>query len=207
MKKTKMMHFALIVGIIAIVAMIGFGFTACGGDDGTGGCDEECLAIGETGEGGGIIFYHKHSGFTVTGTDSFTAYYLEAAPFQGQYIWTWASSDFEETDIPGTKTAIGTGKNNTALILASDPAAPAAKECADYENGGKSDWFLPSKDELYEMFKARNHFDNLVEVNIWSSSQSNYEGGAYCMYFKQVGGEQIGPAKGCELHVCAIRAF
>ena len=37
-------------------------------------------AVGDTGPGGGIIFYVSIAGFTVTGTGSFTAHYLEAAP-------------------------------------------------------------------------------------------------------------------------------
>ena len=50
---------------------------------------------------------------------------------------------------------IGTGKANTAAILAVNVIAPAAKACNDYNGGGKSDWFLPSRDELNEMYKVK----------------------------------------------------
>jgi len=43
------------------------------------------------------------------------------------------------TNIDGTSTAIGTGRKNTAIILAKDATAPAAKACKDYISGGKTD--------------------------------------------------------------------
>jgi hypothetical protein len=59
------------------------------------------------------------------------------------------------TIIPGTEQGIGTGRNNTALILAIDPNAPGAKWCVEYSNNGKTDWFLPSVDELTELYRQR----------------------------------------------------
>jgi len=145
------------------------------------GCDELSdieltLSIGDNGPAGGKIFYvadgleKRTLGFTVTGAGSFTAYYLEAAPYNQGTSLAWASSDYTTTDIAGTGTAIGTGKENTRLILAIDANAPAAKACADYRNGGKSDWFLPSRGELNEMCEARNHIGILTGY-FWSSSQ------------------------------------
>ena len=157
-----------VLAIIALSAVIGFTFVAC--DDG-GGCDASCLAIGTTGDGGGIIIYHNHAGFTVTGAGSFTAYYLEAAPDDQGTSQAWASSGYFSTNIPGTGTVIGTGKANTAAILAVDANAPAAKACADYRGGDKDDWFLPSKDELNEMYKARTHL-GISSGWFWSSSHS-----------------------------------
>jgi hypothetical protein len=52
--------------------------------------------------------------------------------------------------------AIGIGyKNSLAIIAAgySNPATYAAKLSRDYSGGGKSDWYLPSKDELNQMCK------------------------------------------------------
>jgi len=119
--------------------------------------------IGDTGPGGGIVFYDK-------GSVSDGWRFLEAAPAnQGTWL-AWASSGYTNTNIAGTGTAIGTGKANTAAILAVDVNAPAAKECADYRGGGLSDWFLPSRDELNEMYQARSHFVN-IPGDLWSSSQ------------------------------------
>jgi len=177
MKRTKRTQIAWIVGIIAILAIVGLGLTACGdGGGGGGGCNADCLAIGETGEGGGKIIYHKHSGFTVTGLG--TCYYLEAAPTNQATDVTWSSTHIDVTGATGT--AIGTGKANTAAIIAAHPedtvtnnAAKAAAACTD---GGKNDWFLPSKDELNEMYKARTHLDLVLDIGFlahffWSSSQ------------------------------------
>jgi len=47
------------------------------------------------------------------------------------------------------------------LILAIDANAPAAKACYEYNNGGKTDWFLPSLDELMELYIQRAAVGNL----------------------------------------------
>ena len=164
-----------IAGIIALAAIIGFSFAAC--DDGGGGCNASCLAIGATGPGSGKIIYHKHSGFKVTGAGSFTAYYLEAAPTDQATSITWSSTRVDVTGATGT--AIGTGKANTAAIIAAHSGDTelnnAAKAAVAYTGGDKNDWFLPSKDELNAMYKARTHLD-ISSAYLWSSSQSSSNG-------------------------------
>jgi len=152
--------------------------------------------IGETGPGGGKIFYDK-------GSVSDGWRYLEAAPENQGTSLAWASSGYTETSIAGTGTAIGTGKANTAAILAIDANAPAAKACADYRGGGKDDWFLPSKDELNEMYKARNHL-GISSGYFWSSSQGSYSS-AWHQGFSS--GGQDGGYKGNYNYVRAVRAF
>jgi uncharacterized repeat protein (TIGR02543 family) len=112
-------------------------------------------AIGATGPGNGKVFYRSEAGFTfytsagdTTGT---TRYYLEAAPADLAGPYAWASASFLTTNITGTGTAIGTGKKNTAIILATDSAAPAALVCNNLSTG-PGDWFLPSKDELNQIY-------------------------------------------------------
>ena len=118
--------------IIAFLAIIGFGFNACcGGDDnggGTGGnCNASCHAIGATGPGGGKIIYHNHSGFIVTGS-FIIAYYLEAAPVNQATNVTWSSTNVDVTGATGT--AIGTGKANTAAIIAAHPGDTVSNNAA-----------------------------------------------------------------------------
>ena len=179
--------------------------------------------IGDEGPAGGIIFYVAPSGFTVTGygspgdTDYFagyTAYYLEAALLDhGELFWMYippsGNPGDEYHDIKGTGTVIGTGKENTRLILATDPDAPAAKVCDEYSNNGKTDWFLPSKDELNEMYKARSHLGITVQWDFWSSSQDNsnkYR--AWAQYFgNDSQGDVYVTYKDCKSYVRAIRAF
>ncbi|MDR0502255.1 MAG: DUF1566 domain-containing protein [Treponema sp.] len=117
--------------------------------------------IGDTGPAGGIIFYDK-------GNDSNGWRYMEAAvnfDITSSHAWGYFSNNI------GTRTTIGTGKENTGLMLAAG-AAPAAQACVDFRGGGKNDWFLPSKDELNELYKQRSHFEN-TRLSFWSSSQGN----------------------------------
>ena len=136
--------------------------------------NDDCTAkagIGDTGPAGGIIFYAKdEEGFTVTGSGSFDANYLEASTVNQGTALAWASSGYTITGIAGTGTAIGTGKANTAAIFAIDTNAPAALACKNYDGGDKDDWFLPSKDELNELCKHRSHF-GISTGNFLSSSQ------------------------------------
>ena len=164
---------------------------------------ERDTEISDIGPGCGIIFYIASSGFAVTGAGSFTANYLEAAPANTATTLAWASISFNSTNITGTLTAIGTGKENTRLILATDANAPAAKACKDYSNNGKSDWFLPSKDELNEMYKARSHL-GISSGYFWSSSQYNLN---YAWLQDFFDGFRSDHNKPNDLFVRAIRAF
>ena len=196
--------------IFAIVAIIGIGFAACGNGDEDSYTFDPSLGsenIGKKGPAGGIIIYYNASGFTVTGEDSFTAHYLEAAPTDQATSIKWSSTNVDVTGAIGT--AIGTGKANTAAVIAAhsgDTASNnAAKAAVAYKGGGKSDWFLPSKDELNEMYKARSH----LEISFgwfWSSSQDD-SNRAWGQYF--VNGSQYNYDKviGDYSVVCAVRAF
>ncbi len=110
-----------------------------------GGAANTCV-VGDTGPGGGAVFYVNES--NPTGSR-----YLEAAPP------TWANRGSDpaaawwgcpDTSPPSTTgTAIGAGKGNTTAIVAGCPTAKnAARLAHDYSGGGQTDWFLPSKDEL-----------------------------------------------------------
>lgn len=132
--------------------------------------------LGEIGPGGGKIFYRSENGFTMTDTNE-TCHYLEVAPSDMETMVAWASSAFENADITGTETAIGTGRKNTALILATDEEAPAAKACNDYNGGGKIDWFLPTDYELMELYRNRDVVGIEPSESPYGSSYwSSYQG-------------------------------
>jgi len=186
--------------------------------------------IGETGEAGGIIYYRNVNGFTVQASPSgytpawtaYTAYYLEAAPEDMATQFRWSTLSIDEfsasgydisllIDISGTRTEIGTGKRNTAVILELDATAPAALACKNYNVTGYesfNDWFLPSKSELDAMYIAKEAPNNVVGLQttnaIWSSSQSNINT-AWGPDFQE--GVSQGFAKYFEHYVRAVRAF
>jgi len=159
--------------------------------------------LGDTGPGGGKIFYYSANGFTMTDTGEI-CHYFEAAPdniSSTKVAWT-SQGNISSVD---TALVIGSGRNNTAIILAADVFAPAVKACYEYSNNGKTDWFLPSKDELNRLYINRAYVGNLGTLNYWSSSQSNSSGAYYSMFRD---GYQGSFGKYAENgYVRAIRAF
>ena len=163
--------------------------------------------LGDTGPGGGIIFYVSENGFTMTDNEQL-CHYLEAAPADMTGTFAWASGGYESDDIAGTGTAIGTGRKNTALILAIDANAPAAKACYEYSINGKTDWFLPSKDELNALYDNRTLVDNMsnsLNVVYWSSLQYDRDDSAWGRNFGS--GGQGETYKYRDNSVRAVRAF
>jgi hypothetical protein len=156
-----------------------------------------------SGSTGGKIFYYSKAGFTMTDNNQ-VCHYLEAAPNDMPTELAWASSRYFYTSISGTGSAIGAGRKNTALILAVDAAAPAAKACKEYSNGGKTDWFLPSMDELNMLYESRNFVGNMGTAWYWSSSQR----GSFNAWPHLFGnGGQFNDYKNKTYSVRAVRAF
>jgi hypothetical protein len=57
------------------------------------------------------------------------------------------------TDLSGAVgTAIGDGASNTAYIVANCNESTQALAATNYRGGGFSDWYLPSRDELYQVY-------------------------------------------------------
>jgi hypothetical protein len=157
------------------------------------------------GSGGGKIFYYSKAGFTMTDNGQ-VCHYLEAAPDNMTTSLKWASSGYYETNITGTRDVIGTGRKNTALILAVDANAPAAKACKEYSNNGKTDWFLPSNDELNQLYVSKDYVGNMGSNYYWSSSQySSYANNAWEQSFSN--GYQYDYVKDYPFDVRAVRAF
>lgn len=177
----------------------------------------EAYAVGDRGPGSGIIFYRAPASFTVQGYTgaagsfaSYTAYYLEAAPF-GLGEHEWASPEWESKTIPGMveygqdsdDAVIGAGRKNTALILASDTAAPAALACRNAAYGGKTDWFLPSLDELAQLRIQKTYIGNPTNTFI-SSTQNSSTDGCCCNFNSNNPGSTL---KKWAWFVWAVRAF
>ena len=177
---------------------------------------DSALAIGDTGPGNGIVFYYSEAGFSCGPNLSSTCNYLEAAPntwsneSADSYI-TWSTGGNRIINVSGSEdTSIGTGYKNSLAIanqsgnLAASTAAMSARE---YIGGGKSDWYLPSKDELDSLYAQKVTVGGFTtENNYWSSSEYSDEG-AWNQNFGFGYGEQGPNGKFDARAVRPIRAF
>jgi len=179
--------------------------------------------VGDTGPGGGKVFYVAPASFTSTGSACGTACkYLEAAPIG----WIKAATPAGQTNcaVAGTSTAdpycawsgntttrigttsnaIGAGYANTSGIIAqSNVAGRAATVARAFQGGGKTDWFLPSKDELTQVYLQKSVLGGFDFNYYWSSS----EGAAGLAWFQGFDGYGDNGAKTATLYVRPVRAF
>jgi uncharacterized protein (TIGR02145 family) len=120
-------------------------------------------AIGETGPGGGKVFYYSAAGFSCGPDFSSTCHYLEVAPntWSGSttdpaFRWDPNGGDDVHANIPNNAnphlltSEIGLGYKNSVVLFNfygnnDDYAAGAARR---YAGGGKSDWYLGSAVEM-----------------------------------------------------------
>jgi uncharacterized repeat protein (TIGR02543 family) len=126
--------------------------------------------IGDTGPGGGLVFYSKN-------LDSIWRYpdwvYMEAAPVSTEVERTWGGNAE-----PNTSEDIGKGLENTAIITASFSGDYAAHYCQNLEYGGYDDWYLPSRPELAYICDRlyRNNVGDFESQGVyWSSSEKTQD--------------------------------
>jgi hypothetical protein len=182
--------------------------------------------IGSPGPAGGIIFYVNPGS-----TDS-SCHGLEAAPEDQTPstwgCWGWDASQintapwygFTWTTIGSTGTAIGTGAANTAAIIAAcgtgggagngnpyseGTATNAAATASAYTLNGYSDWYLPSRDELNQLYLNQGFVGGFAINYYWSSSEFDSHS-AWVQYFS-FGSQGYNDVKYDTLGVRAVRAF
>ena len=139
----------------------------------TGGA---CI-VGNTGPGGGIVFYVHASGtFACGATLASTCKYLEAAPTSGTNLWTdatyvWSGNTQVAIGANAQGTAIGTGYKNTEAKgwTGTSDAGVAARNYRGPNN--LSDWYLPSKDEVAQLYAQRTTVILSSSRIYWSSSE------------------------------------
>lgn len=132
-----------------------------------------------SGPAGGYVFYDCDADNDDGNADGLISTecgwrYLEAAPSdiivdsKSRFKFGYYRPDGTNNNMVGTSQAIGSGRYNTERLVeymdidgkayssssGTATAEYAARECLDYIYGGYDDWFLPSKDELCEMYKA-----------------------------------------------------
>ena len=182
--------------------------SVCGGncsadEDADGICD--VFAVGDFHQGG-IIFYLDGNGGG-----------LIVSPYDQSVSAEWGCLGTIANGAYGT--AIGTGNQNTNWIeYWCTTSGTAADICSNLTLGGYTDWFLPSKDELNEIYIHRAIIDSTANANggasfltsyYWSSSQV-YEfgwGDIYAWMQSITGGIQTYSSKSLLLNVRAVRAF
>jgi len=174
---------------------------------------------GDTGPGGGKIFYRDLEGFALTNANSSTriAHYLEFAHdcFSDSFKnIQWQSNGY--TDIKGTNRGSQEnsvlksieGRRNTILILSIlDDQAPAAYVAANYQgvaDDGKifSDWFLPSITGLEHIHKCQALDDGVY----WSSSQYDLKN-AWALEIKEGTPKRVDKPKSEQHSILPVRAF
>ena len=150
--------------------------------------DSGPCGIGDTGPGGGIVFYDA-------GSHRPWGRWLEMAPVETEFVGLpWKKLSVKDRAKPLYRDtggvlarhrrvlskSIGMGMENTAKIVRNyGPGNYAAWAAWSFEWNGKTDWFLPSEDELAEAH--RNLFSAVPTINsirrsfYWSSSEYNYD--------------------------------
>jgi hypothetical protein len=178
-----------LVAVVVVAAVSGIGLTAKT-DGSRSGTATECAesgincTVGDTGPGGGKVFYAATTPFSCPSVagDNARCTYLEVAPDD----WNGAAGDAANvrwsaplnTTVTVTTIAlngIGQGRINTSRILAAQATATrdtpnSVRKVSDYRGGAKSDWFLPSGDELYQLYLVRSQAGNFAADFYWSSS-------------------------------------
>jgi len=124
---------------------------------------DPCIGLGLPYQGGKIVY--------IDGTGK---HGLIAAPQDISGTFPWFYDQYPPLFLLDTTyTAIGYGNRNTNIIIAQvgNVGSYAAKLCADLAVNGYDDWFLPSKDELNQIYINRSYLDGIVEwEEYWSSS-------------------------------------
>jgi hypothetical protein len=158
------------------------------------------LVVGDT-YGGGIVAYILQSGDT--GYDAKVQHGLIAATADQSAGIAWSNIT---NILVGTGTAIGTGQANTTAIVGQNGCTSgAAKLCKDLIEGGYTDWFLPSRDELNALYFNRFEIGNFYQYPYWSSSEFNSASTAICQDFDD--GTQFEDFKDSNWYVRAVRKF
>ena len=162
--------------------------------------------------GSGIVFY-ENKNYVQGSSDSDKNWkYLEVAKEDFKAIvgnidsdkLAWGSSGAVETS-----TSAGKGYSNTKIIAESSLTSAIAKEVWEKTWNGLSDWFIPSKDELVEIYKNYEKIKDakISSADYWTSSGDGNDN-AWCLKFD--GGTTPTPqsvSRSTECRVRLIRKF
>ena len=175
-----------------------------GGGSGTGGFTHY---IGEE-FGGGVVF---HLWKDASGVEH--GLIIDKINLSAAQVW----SNIDQTLIGASAQSSWNGlSNSNAIVGQAGHTSSAAALCLNSTNGGQSDWYLPSIDELSLLWHSRFNVNKSLSAiggatvlpisansNYWSSTESSYS--AMTFYFSNGGAYANG--KSSTSYVRAVRAF
>ena len=180
---------------------------------GGGGNENPCtgttvLSVGDYAQGG-VVFW-------VDPSDSTKGLVCAISDQSSAVSWNGGNPTFPSN---ATNTAVGAGSSNTDQIISAfglDGNDYAARLAYNFNGGGYNDWFLPSRDELLEIYANKstvnsscisNGGDSLSENDwYWSSSVSSTDQSLVWEVDMSNGNQQEGNRVGNNL-VRAIRSY
>ena len=167
--------------------------------DMTGGVAADVPVVGDLDGGGKVayIFQPGDPGYIAGETHGLIA----AISDQGAgYAWACL------TEVPGADaTALGTGNQNTEEIIAHCGIGDnAVSWCYVLNQGGYSDWYLPSKNELNKLYLNKIAIGNFADELYWCSSEA-VGANAWTQFF--LNGTQNALSKTSPLRMRAVRTF
>ena len=175
---------------------------------------------------GGIVFYIANEPTDLDGDGDLDTGLVCAIIDQGSIIEWILGGDTLTTENGSTLASIGHGQTNTTAMMSQvGYTGGAATVCDEYPttvNGiTYNDWFLPSKDELNQMYGHREAINSAATATgvggavfsyannryYWSSTEASSDS-AWCQFFvTTTNNNQNQPEKDYNYHVRAVRAF
>jgi hypothetical protein len=168
------------------------------------GTAAQALSIGDF-HAGGVVFWLDGNGGGLVCT-------ITELEYNGDNTWPWGC--FATEIVGADEWDIGTGAQNTIDIIGSCSWDNIpAKICSVLSLNGFSDWFLPSKEELNEMWLNRIAINATAQANggngfitYWYSSSTEFDiNNAWALNFDS--GNQTDYHKAVSCYFRAIRAF
>ena len=171
------------------------------------------VAVGDLLQGG-VVYYVAPTPTDLDGDGKVDIGLICAVEDQSAAIEWILGGASQTTENGNTSTAIGTGQTNTtAMMNQAGYTGGAAQVADDYsvtDNGVTyNDWFLPSLEELNEMYSQKNSIEAAAGVtpfgtDYWSSSEHDSN---IAKSVNMSSGDDIDTNKNAQLNVRAIRTF
>ncbi len=169
--------------------------------------------IGESALGGKIAYLLQSGdpGYDPATTHGLVATNADISSVYSRWAVNKSGLLCPSTDVPGAAgILIGTGNQNTIEIVSffssnsCSDAEVAASRCWDLVEGGYSDWYLPSKDEMYKLYLNRASITGFSSNAYWTSSEYS---ATHAWYQDVSDGTQATIGKSNPIYVRPVRSF